>query len=769
MKKAFEIVSKYLNRPWKRALTIAAIAFLFFSFIILPWVVEWYIESHDKELVGRQVEIEDLHFNILTGGVTVDKLVVFEADSTLPFVQVERIHVDLEWWSILFGTYALGELSIDQPQITILQHGATFNFDDLVNRFTAVDSSATPPEPAEPVAYRVENFRLSQGTFTYDDTNIKAEVKLVTIHNTCPLISSEDPVQRHTFDFAFDKGGKAAGTFELDQQSLDYRTNYKLDSLNLGMFLPYVAAYMRTGNLAGLFTSHQAIAGNFNNPTAVATSGSVRVNDFALLDPNQSKLAGLEEWKVEIDSVDMGHEIYDFQYVSIDKPYLRVELFDDGNNFSQLMKTPSTDTTNVGGVSSDSLSRAAAYGNVFALLAAYVREMSRMYAFSDYNADSLVIRHGTLVFNDFTLHNRFNYLLEDLMMKADKVSSANENIKVEAASILNTSGRLSGQLLVDPRGFNNLDIDYAIRGLRVSDFNPYSDYYVAHPFTDGICTYVSKTTVRNHYLKSNHKLDIESIKVGKKKKNNTAYNIPVRLAVALLRDKNGDVHLELPIEGDLNDPNYKVGKVIWQVFKNLISKAVAAPGKLLAGKAGVEEKLLEGFDWKPVQEELTPEQMQSLDALAKALETTPEMKVEVVRVYNQQLETDELAVHEGKKKFLFFHRRIASDDKIQPEEAAKVNDVHHNDSTFNAYLNQQVKTDVELVSVYEKSRRLAGSERLQRRISEIYQKRTDAVMNYLVTTKGLSTERFVIGDPPNPPNLAYATPSRMTFRFYVDD
>jgi Domain of Unknown Function (DUF748) len=378
------------------------------------------------------------------------------------------------------------------------------------------------------------------------------------------------------------------------------------------------------------------------------------------------------------------------------------------------------------------------------------------------------MRRGTLIFNDFTLHNRFNYLLEDLMVKADKVSS-DKNISVEASSVLNTSGRLKGQLVVDPHGFNNMAIDYSITGLRVSDFNPYSDYYVAHPFTDGVCTYVSKSTVRDQYLKSSHVLDIKSIKVGKKQKNATAYNVPVRLAVALLRDKNGDVHLELPIEGNLNDPNYKVGKIIWQVFRNLISKAVAAPGKLLAGKAGVEAKLLEGFEWKPLQTTLTEAQMQSLDALVRSLETTPEMKVEVVRINNDALETDELAVREGKKRFLFFHRRIGSEDAIQPDEMAKVDEVHHNDSTFNAYLNQQVKTDGELVSVYEKSRRLAGNDRLRRALAEIYQRRTDAVVNYLTTVKGLSSERFSVGDPATPPTIAYATSSSMTFRFFVDE
>ncbi|MBL7850057.1 MAG: DUF748 domain-containing protein [Cyclobacteriaceae bacterium] len=752
------------KRPWVKITLIVLLALGVVSYLILPVAAEWYLESRDEELIGRRLEINDIDFNLLTGGITVENLTLYESDKETPFVQWGEFYVNIAWGKLLFGTFGLEELRLLEPKINIRQKGPNFNYDDLVARFASGDSSSST-EPSEPLSYQVLNIMVSQGVLAYRQMDLQAEVKLVQVNASCPIISSADPRQDVAFDFRFDQGGKAKGIFHLNQETLSYRTEYALDSLNLGIFFPYLADYMRTGKLHGLFTSHQTIAGNLNTPTDVATTGMLRVNDFALTDPAGDKLIGMGEMKMEIDSIDLGQSIYALKYVRLDHPYLKVELYDEGNNFSRLMNEAPPDDT---GISSDSLSKAAAYGNVFALMAAYIRELSHLYVFSDYQADSLVLRGGTLVFNDFTLHNRFNYLLEKLMVKADKVSS-DKTITVEAESILNTSGRLNGQLLVDPHGFSNMTIDYSITGLRVSDFNPYSDYYVAHPFTDGVCSYVSKSTVRDQHLKSNHILDIESIKVGKKVKNSTAYNIPVRLAVALLRDKNGDVHIELPIEGNLNDPNYKVGKVIWQVFRNLISKAVAAPGKLLAGKAGVEERLLEGFDWSPLQTTLTDAQRQSLDALVRSLETTPEMKVELLRLNNDPLETDELAVREGKKKFLFFHRRIGSEEVIQPEEMARLEEVPHQDSTFNAYLNQQVSTDGELVSVYEKSKRLAGSARLQRLVAEMYQQRTEAIVNYLTTAKGLSPERFSVGDPATPPSLAYATPSRVTFRFFVDE
>jgi hypothetical protein len=681
-------------------------------------------------------------------------------------VQVEEIYVNVEILQLLMGRFGLAEVTVTKPQITVIQQGDGFNFDDIITRFTAADSTEVSPEPEEPFKYRIESLSISDAVMAYINKDLNSEIKIVRFNGSCPLIAWDDPKEKYDFDFAFDKGGKAKGKFQMDISTLNYSTDYALDSLNIGIFFPYVADYMRADELTGLFTSHQKIAGNFNKPTAVATTGMLMMNAFGLTDPKKEKLMAMEEMRVVIDSVDLGQEIYDFRYVSVNKPYLKVELFEEGNNFSKLMKeTPSEGS----GISSDSLSKAAAYGNVFALMAAYIREMSHMYAFSAYRADSLVMRGGTLIFNDYTLHRKFSYVLENLRVKTEDVNSSNANIKVEASSKLNTSGLLQGQLLVDPHGFSNMDIEYSITQLKVSDFNPYSDYYVAHPFTDGVCTYISKSTVRNQYLKSSHVLDIKSIKVGKKEKNKTAYNIPVRLAVALLRDKNGDIHLELPIEGNLNDPKYKVGKIIWQVFRNLITKAIASPGKLLASKAGVEEKLLEGFSWKPLQTDLDPAQIQSLDALVKSLETTPEMNIELTRNYNDQRELDELALREGKKKFLFFHKRISSEDKMTANDQAMVESIHPNDSAFHSYLNQQVNAQGDMISVYEKSKRLSGKDRITDQLQEIYRLRAEHVLTYLTVTKGLVAARITMVNPSEQVPVSYATDSRVTFRFFVDD
>jgi hypothetical protein len=292
---------------------------------------------------------------------------------------------------------------------------------------------------------------------------------------------------------------------------------------------------------------------------------------------------------------------------------------------------------------------------------------------------------------------------------------------------------------------------------------------VAHPFTNGTIFYTSTSSVKNRYLKSSHKLEVRDIEVGKKEKNATAYNLPIRFVVALLRDKNGDVNLELPIEGNLDDPKYKIGKVIWQVLKNLISKAAAAPGKLLAKKSGVDEKLVEGIDWQPLQTELDENQKKSLDAMVGSLGATPEMKLELVKVYNFHKELDELALRESKKKFLFFHRRIASEEDESEESGKALEELHPQDSLFMAYVEEHSQTQNSLLSIFDKTKRLVGSERLQTKMNRIFEQRLEAVQNYLFKEKQTDPNRFRIVQPTESKEVAYESLSRMTSNFYVED
>ena len=66
----------------------------------------------------------------------------------------------------------------------------------------------------------------------------------------------------------------------------------------------------------------------------------------------------------------------------------------------------------------------------------------------------------------------------------------------------------------------------------------------------------------------------------------TATSLPVKLAVALLKDRNGEIHLDIPVTGSIDDPQFSIWSIIWQIIGNLITKAVTSPFALLGSMFG---------------------------------------------------------------------------------------------------------------------------------------------------------------------------------------
>lgn len=751
---------------WLKVFSVVVLLLLTISFFVVPPFIKSYLKKHSKEWIGRAIDIEGARFNIFNGSFTLYGFRLFEKDDTTVFVSFDKLYINTALLKCISGDYEISEAAIDKPFVNISQSGSTYNFSDLLKRFETSETDSITESDSKPVEYLLQNLSIQNGSFEYHNKDLDSKLGLDKVNIRCPQIAWNVLDHQYLFDFLVTQGGRGKGTFNVNLNTLEYSTSYQLDSLNLQILLPYVKDYMQAGNFTGLLTSHQQVSGDFDAPEAIATSGMLLLNEISLTDPQQGDLVSASEFHLLIDSINVIRELYDFGHISLRKPYLKFELFPDGNNFSHLLNQVSDENESV---SSDSLSSAVAYGNIFALMAVYIQELSKNYAISNYKADSVVLREGKFVFNDYTLHRKFNYVLEDLLVKANRVNSADSNITFIASSILNTSGKMKGQIAVNPDGFRDMEIDYSISDLNVKDFNPYSDYYVAHPFTDGLANYNSHTVILNRYLKSEHKINIQQLKVGKKEKNSTAYDLPIRLAVALLRDKNGDVKLDIPIEGDLDDPKYKIGKIVWQVIKNLISKAAAAPGKLLSSKAGVDEKLLEGFVWDPLQTELNENQKEVLDAMIKSLETTPELKLELIKEYNFQRELDELALRESKKRFLFFHRKIDNEDNTSEEEERMVEGVHEQDSLFMAFVERESNTQNSLLSIFDKSKRLIGNERLQRKLNYIFERRMEVVNDYWLNVKKMPADRLRMVDPQAVKEVSYETSSYMRSRFYTEE
>lgn len=172
------------------------------------------------------------------------------------------------------------------------------------------------------------------------------------------------------------------------------------------------------------------------------------------------------------------------------------------------------------------------------------------------------------------------------------------------------------------------DIKASFRDIDLPAFTPYSGKYAGYAIARGTLTMEVAYKLENRKLDAQNRFLIDQFEFGQKIESKDATKLPVRLAVSLLKDKDGVIDLDLPIGGSLDDPKFRLGKVIWQVLGNLIAKAATAPfallGKLLGGKG--EE--FSSVDFADGRETLDEAAKKKLDALANALNQRPALKLE---------------------------------------------------------------------------------------------------------------------------------------------
>jgi len=125
----------------------------------------------------------------------------------------------------------------------------------------------------------------------------------------------------------------------------------------------------------------------------------------------------------------------------------------------------------------------------------------------------------------------------------------------------------------------------------------------------------------------------------------TATSLPVRLGVALLKDRNGEIHLDLPVTGSIDDPKFSIWGIILQVIRNLITKAVTSPFALLGAAFGGGEEL-QYVEFDPGRATVPAEGAKKLDALAKALTEKPSLKLDITGYVDME------ADREGLKQYL---------------------------------------------------------------------------------------------------------------------
>jgi len=241
------------------------------------------------------------------------------------------------------------------------------------------------------------------------------------------------------------------------------------------------------------------------------------------------------------------------------------------------------------------------------------------------------LKDGNINFSDLFIKPNYNANLTG-------VQGAISELKPEAPGDLDLQARLDNAAPVEIKGKINplskelfLDIVADAKEIELSPMSPYSARYVGYGIEKGKLSFNVKYKLENRKLSAENKIILNQLTFGEKVESPDATKLPVLLAVALLKDRNGVIDVDLPISGSLDDPQFSVGGIVLRIIINLITRAVTAPFTLLAsafggGGSGDELSYIE-FD--NGRASLNQAAQGKIATLGKALNNRPALNLEI--------------------------------------------------------------------------------------------------------------------------------------------
>jgi hypothetical protein len=176
-------------------------------------------------------------------------------------------------------------------------------------------------------------------------------------------------------------------------------------------------------------------------------------------------------------------------------------------------------------------------------------------------------------------------------------------------------------------------------------FNPYSGRFAGHSIVRGDLSSALHYKLKNGKLDAQHHIRLDQLTWGDATDTQESAGLPVRLATAMLRDRNGVIALDIPVQGSLNDPTFRVGPLLWQAVENVAVRAATAPFEWLGSLFEGAERA-RYVDFAPGDALLTVDSQSELRSLAKALVERPKLQVDVPLGVDREL--DRLAIAERK-------------------------------------------------------------------------------------------------------------------------
>lgn len=479
----------------------------------------------------------------------------------------------------------------------------------------AADSPKTEPTaPGKPWQVLLKDVQLRDYKVHLADRSAKPEVTL----DVTPLnvdLQNFDSLNGSPFNVKLDAGlgkqGKINADGVVNLAPVTAQLNVKTQDIDLRVAQSYINPFIRLELRSGMLGSDLKVNLKSTEPLALSVTGRAQVDQLHTLDTLKTR--DFLKWQqVVVEGLNYQHgDSLSIDRINLFQPYARFMINDDRTtNIDDLLIPQPPDS----GAKSAAAKPA---GNSKPL---------------GIHIGGIVINDGSANFADFSLTPNFATAIQQLNGQIGTIDSR----QAKPASV-DVKGKVDRYAPVTIKGAVNpfdpmasLDIATSFKRVELTTLTPYSGKFAGYRIRKGRLNLDLHYLITKGQLKAENKVVVEQLQLGEKVDSPDAVSLPLKLAIALLKDVDGKISIELPVTGDLNNPQFSVMPIVWQTLRNLIVKAAAAPFKLIGGLvSGGGSEDLGTVSFAPGSSELNKDAEAALVKLSQALKERPALRLEI--------------------------------------------------------------------------------------------------------------------------------------------
>jgi hypothetical protein len=566
-------------------------------------------------------------------------------------VEFSRFSVSFLPSDLMVKEVHLSDVSLIKPKLTVdrdregkLGIVAAFVLEKAKGREKAAATTAeeapneeTPEEAVAPPAIDIDALSISDGTVLFSDWTpvtapevaeedveepVRLRIEKIALKGGA-LSTRKDKKGTLTLSLNINRKGflRTSGTIGLNPLELETQVN--IGEIALAAFQPYVAQkadiLLSDGRLF-LQGTARVLAGEGKAPV-VFFRGSASVRSLVLLDSRNDE--ELLSWKqLAFDGIDAGSVPLKIRIktIALSEPAARIVIEDDGIPGLQkaLKKTPAA-----GGQPTDVQKKDAPPA------AAAAPPPAEAGPPPDIAIGQVLLVNGSVDFTDRHVQPIYTANLVEI---GGKVSGLSSKEDMMADLLLRGSVDQYAPLVIagkiHPLGKDlSADIRADFKDMELSTLTPYSGTYIGSAVEKGKLSFGLEYHIAKKKLEAKNDIFIDQLTLGERIDSPKATSLPVGLAIALLKDRNGEIRLDIPVTGEIDNPEFRVWKVVLKVLGNLLVKAATSPFALLGSLMGGEELGYVEFDYG--SSGVTEDNAKKLDTLVKALYDRPGLKLEI--------------------------------------------------------------------------------------------------------------------------------------------